>query len=176
MPHAQAQTDHHQPPVPQSAPQKRLTVREITIAVSAVAQVPLDVLISPRRDPYSVLARWVVMRIARQHGRSLAEIGRIINRDHTTVIHGLQTSQSFGNYAPERARMLAAIEAEAVARLEANRALAPYTAPVPVATLTWHQVHKARQLRRRGWSVAGIARYVEADQAAIEIAVGAHQP
>lgn len=188
MPHAEtaAVIGHNQPPAA-PLPPRRLTVREIATAVSAVSQVPLEVMFSPCRHPYTVLARWVVMRIASGHGRTLKEIGRILNRDHTTVLHGLQTSQRLGNYAPERARMLAAIESEACERLAVREVLRPYQPPPSPAEqataaanarllLTRHQLHKAWQLRRRGWSVAGISRYLELPQDVVKLAIGRRAP
>lgn len=40
-----------------------------------------------------VVARWEVMRALRDLGRSTPRIGQILNRDHSTVIHGLRESQ-----------------------------------------------------------------------------------
>ncbi len=47
------------------------------------------------RQPAIVLARWAYMAAARElTGASLPAIGRVIHRDHTTVLHGLRAAQS----------------------------------------------------------------------------------
>lgn len=47
-------------------------------------------LIGPSRLRRVCIVRWRAMRVLRDHGRSLSSIGRILNRDHTTVLHGLR--------------------------------------------------------------------------------------
>lgn len=51
---------------------------------------PVSVLRGPARDRPICMVRWAVMDILRARGLSLATIGRLLNRDHTTVISGLQ--------------------------------------------------------------------------------------
>lgn len=38
-------------------------------------------------------ARQLVMFVARRHGMSLIEIGRFLQRDHTSVLHGIRAEQ-----------------------------------------------------------------------------------
>lgn len=36
-----------------------------------------------------VWIRWAIAVVARENGRSLPQIGECLNRDHTTILHGL---------------------------------------------------------------------------------------
>ena len=44
----------------------------------------------PSRDMSLVRRRWHVMALLRANGATHVQIGRLLNRDHTTVIHGLR--------------------------------------------------------------------------------------
>ncbi len=37
-----------------------------------------------------VWIRWAIALVAREHGRSLPQIGEALNRDHTTILHGIR--------------------------------------------------------------------------------------
>lgn len=58
--------------------------------VARYRQLSVDDLRGPSRLPHIVRARWEVMTILRRRGLSLVAIGRIVNRDNTTVSHGLR--------------------------------------------------------------------------------------
>lgn len=45
---------------------------------------------SPNRSAPLCRARWEAMRLLRDRGLSLPRIGRMLNRDHKTVMHGLR--------------------------------------------------------------------------------------
>lgn len=47
-------------------------------------------LIGPSKVRSVCIVRWRAMKALRDKGRSLSSIGRILNRDHTTVLHGLR--------------------------------------------------------------------------------------
>lgn len=51
---------------------------------------PVSVLRGPARDRPICMVRWAVMAILRARGLSLATIGRLLNRHHTSVISGLE--------------------------------------------------------------------------------------
>ena len=51
---------------------------------------PVSVLRGPARDRPICMVRWAVMATLRARGLSLPTIGRLLNRDHTTVISGLE--------------------------------------------------------------------------------------
>lgn len=46
-------------------------------------------IMSRRRDDLTVLARWTVMRVARNRGLSQAKIAAALRVDHSSVAHGL---------------------------------------------------------------------------------------
>lgn len=94
-------------------PARRLTTRDIARTVAVIAGERYDELVGPRRYRRLATLRWVVMRIARAEGRTLNQIGRVLGRDHTTVLHGLRASRYLGNRDPERARLIAEVEAAA---------------------------------------------------------------
>jgi len=50
----------------------------------------VDALRGPSRLRSICMVRWAVMAVLRARGLSLATIGRLMNRDHTTVISGLE--------------------------------------------------------------------------------------
>lgn len=57
---------------------------------AAISGYPVSVLRGPARDRPIYTVRWAVMAILRARGLSLATIGRLLNRDHTTIISGLE--------------------------------------------------------------------------------------
>ena len=46
------------------------------------------------RRPYMVRVRWEVYEALRKTGMSTPLIGRIVKRDHTTVLHGLRALEA----------------------------------------------------------------------------------
>jgi transposase-like protein len=63
----------------------------ITLAVCRVFNIRLYEVMSDRRNIGVVEARQVAMALCyRLTGRSMTQLGRIFNRDHTTVIHAIQ--------------------------------------------------------------------------------------
>lgn len=65
-------------------------VAAIATEVAAGTGLPLSSILSPRRDAALAQARQVVMFEARQRGLSYPAIGYAMNRDHTTIIHGVR--------------------------------------------------------------------------------------
>lgn len=66
------------------------TVRQIVDAVAAQHGVGAREILGSDRTRYVVLARQEVMYHARLAGLSLAQIGRAMGRDHTTVMAGIE--------------------------------------------------------------------------------------
>lgn len=65
-----------------------LTLTDIANAVGDVTGATLK---SKIRDEHTVFSRWIYFKIARTLAfKSLNKIGREVNRDHATVIHGLR--------------------------------------------------------------------------------------
>lgn len=59
-------------------------------AVANRHRLTIDDIKGPSRKAYICRARWDAMRLLRDRGLSLPSIGRMLNRDHTTVVHGLR--------------------------------------------------------------------------------------
>lgn len=59
-------------------------------AVAKRHRLTIDEIRGPSRKRYICNARWDAMRLLRDRGMSLPTIGRILNRDHATIIHGLR--------------------------------------------------------------------------------------
>lgn len=75
-----------QPPL---APVQPSRPRRVVRAVAHACELHDAVLYSRRRDQPAARARQVACYILRTYcGMSLPEIGRVVKRDHTTVLHG----------------------------------------------------------------------------------------
>ena len=60
-----------------------------------------------QRNRLYVDARWVCAEALRRKGRlSFPAIGRLLNRDHTTVMHGCREFDNAASYRPEMKRAL----------------------------------------------------------------------
>lgn len=70
-------------PAPQS-------MRGILADVSARHGVPVDAIMGRERTQRITRARQEAMALARQGGRSLEQIARVFQRDHTTVMDGIR--------------------------------------------------------------------------------------
>ena len=63
-------------------------------AISEATEIPLVRLTGGERNQPLVRARWVFCWVMHQtSGYSLPEIGRLIGRDHTTIMHGLRRAR-----------------------------------------------------------------------------------
>lgn len=65
-------------------------VKEIALAVCAETSIPISAIYGRNRKANVAEARWIIMRIAYDQGMSYEQIGRALNRDHTTVIYGIK--------------------------------------------------------------------------------------
>lgn len=57
-------------------------------------------ILSKRRDRHLVEARAKIAIEMRKAGLTVVETGRYLNRDHSTIVHLLQTYEHVGGYAP----------------------------------------------------------------------------
>ena len=71
-------------------PGRPLSGREIIAKVAAEHRMTVDDLVGPSRVRTICIPRWRAMRELRERGLSLSRIGQLLNRDHTTVMHGLR--------------------------------------------------------------------------------------
>ena len=60
------------------------------LAACEIAGISIEDARSPSRKREISYRRFHVMAILRSWGRSLPQIGRILNRDHSTILHGLR--------------------------------------------------------------------------------------
>lgn len=72
-------------------------VRDILVACSRVTGFPVARLISQQRRKELVSARHAVVLVARDLGFSFPHIGRVLNRDHTSMLHAIRVSHSKPN-------------------------------------------------------------------------------
>lgn len=86
--------------------ERKMPVQEIIAGVAAVHRIPVDAIMSPRRDKQAVAARFeAIVAVRNEHPHlSLTQLGRIFKRDHTSLIHALRVMA-------KRAAQLAAGEA-----------------------------------------------------------------
>lgn len=63
---------------------------DIIAQVAAERRLTRADLTGPSKLRYICEARWEAMRRLRERGVSKSTIGRLLNRDHTTVIYGLR--------------------------------------------------------------------------------------
>lgn len=62
-------------------------VHDIATTVARETAIPLDRLVGRTRTARIVRARHLAMRVARERGASVLEIGAYFGRDHSSVIH-----------------------------------------------------------------------------------------
>ena len=70
------------------------TVEKIVVAVAEATGITPRAIYSTNRKAHIVRARQIVMYEARQHGLTLAQIGHALNRDHTTILHGIRAEET----------------------------------------------------------------------------------
>jgi len=80
---------------PATPPNANRELLAILKAVSEVSMVtPGDITGPERKRPISIV-RFCFMYIAKDYGFTHAAIGRFVNRDHSTVIHGVKCYQNY---------------------------------------------------------------------------------
>jgi chromosomal replication initiation ATPase DnaA len=77
-------------PYPTPYTKKDGAIALILQEVSKATHISIKELLGDSRLKKTVRARWEIYRRAKNAGYSLAEIGRRMNKDHTTVMHGLK--------------------------------------------------------------------------------------
>ena len=69
----------------------RHPVRLIIAVVAAIFNLPLRTMYSKRRDPRAAKIRFAAYYLAHLHTEySYPQIGRVFNKDHTTIMHGVK--------------------------------------------------------------------------------------
>lgn len=88
-----------------------LVVRLIA-ATSRMTGLPREHITGPARQRDLHKARAAICHVARKRGRSLNQIGRSLNRDHSTILSACNAAPSFINEDPEFAWLCIALERE----------------------------------------------------------------
>jgi chromosomal replication initiation ATPase DnaA len=68
----------------------QMKIRTIIREVAKITGIPQDDILSPKRDRATARARQMVMWKAHREGHSLTQIGNVLDRDHTSVLHGIR--------------------------------------------------------------------------------------
>ena len=68
-------------------------IKMIASAVSAKSGTSISSIYGTSRAKPAIAARHLVMYLAHKEGLSYPVIGRALNRDHTTVMHGVKAEQ-----------------------------------------------------------------------------------
>jgi chromosomal replication initiator protein len=85
-------------------------MHDILEQASRAFDVPIKLIQSASRRPRYCTARFAVMYALREQGYSLAEIGEVLgNRDHTTIIYGLERAEVLAQTDPWFAQQLASL-------------------------------------------------------------------
>lgn len=112
-----------------SAAPLSVSVRAIADVVCEARGIPRSLLMSYRRGAALAEARFIIMWLASRHtGKTLSDIGRILGRDHSTVMHGLATIDERRAANPDLAAEIDQFEARIVAIAEAVQFGGP---PIP---------------------------------------------
>jgi len=80
---------------PATPPNANREMLAILRAVSEVSMVTTGDITGPERKRPISIVRFCVMFIAKEYGFTHAVIARFLNRDHSTVIHGVKTYQHY---------------------------------------------------------------------------------
>jgi chromosomal replication initiation ATPase DnaA len=124
------------PMMPNNAP--CAAIRDVMAAVlNFYPQVTREDLVGPSRQRKYVMPRWLAMSLARELGRkSLPQIGRAFNRDHTTVIHAIRRLKALADNDRDldmtREILVGRVMAQIERRIDACRSWSvPTASPMP---------------------------------------------
>jgi hypothetical protein len=81
-------------------------VRDIARIAADLFSVPFETLTGTSRRRRHVRPRMAVYCVAADQGWAFAHIGRVLKRDHTTVLSGCESARIYSKYDPEFAQRL----------------------------------------------------------------------
>lgn len=81
---------------------------------SLLSGVPVSVLRGPSRHRGICLVRWAAMVAMRGRGMSYPAIGRMLGRDHSTVMSGIRQAGKYATRNPDYARMVATLASQVI--------------------------------------------------------------
>lgn len=86
-------------------------VRNLVDCASRVTVVSAREITGSGRSRDMVWTRWAISLIARENGRTLHQIADVLNKDHTTILHGIARAKELQD--PEFDRLLELLREEA---------------------------------------------------------------
>lgn len=90
--------------------QRPLGIRSLVMRAAEITGYPPATIVSPIRSGSVVLVRFAVIRTARRAGYSSPQIGKVINRDHSSIIHGEKRAEGLMQTCPSFATLCASLE------------------------------------------------------------------
>lgn len=161
------------------------SAKTILGAVAAAASVKGEEIVSTSHKPAVVRARNIAALLMREEGMTLVEIARALRKTatgaHRSIVRGtaeidagLETAVGMAREA--RRRLAKGVVEKPTAPEPVPPALpprAPTMSPPPRPPDP--DTERARKLRRQGWTIAGIARYLGRDVGEIETMIGEKQ-
>lgn len=98
------------PPEPEATPLPDRTVGDIVAIVADVAGLPVDEILGRGRDKIVIRPRALVYHFAQAEGWSVKHIGRVVRRDHSTVLYSLHQVPIWLEHDPLFARLYRRVE------------------------------------------------------------------
>jgi Bacterial dnaA protein helix-turn-helix len=86
---------------------KRVRVVDIIAVASQLSHHTAGDILSRARHKPLVLTRFAIYTVARENGHSYPVIGKILGRDHSTVLHGCKVCEIFARDRPSFGKFLA---------------------------------------------------------------------
>lgn len=92
----------------------RALILDLVRRASELTGISLDELRGPRGIRNIAHTRFAVMKVARERGKSLPQIGRILgHRDHTSIMHGIRRAVELEAADPDFAELVRRLREEA---------------------------------------------------------------
>lgn len=135
------------------------------------ASVPASIVLSPRQTQAAVAARnAVLLGLRRGGGYSMAALARALRRDEATLSYALPRAEAAEENDPSFA-----VAVRSIARYAAENVRTSPTAQKASKPLA-EEIDKDRifKLKRRGWSVSGIARHFTLEPSDVAKILGVH--
>lgn len=134
----------------------RRPLAEIVELVARVACLSVDELTGPRRTRLQTRPRYVAIRLARGEGWSFDGIGKVLHRDHSSIINGWAKSEIMLSRDKLFARLMRRAEAELAGMPEPAFAVRLRPAPLQVQSVARRPIEvdesdpcQVAELRRR---------------------------
>lgn len=105
-------------------PIRKARIADILKVAAVMSNMPVATIIGPRRTRHIMRVRQACYVVSRRMGHSLPQIGeRIGDRDHSSVVHGIEAAGVFAERDPEFRQFIEDLEAHTL-EVQANLAAA----------------------------------------------------